>query len=270
MDTHIQLTGLDRFLACIYGEGTSLPAMLEELGFDSEQQRVLCEDHLPDVAAEFVDAVRRKLTSGDRDLWFRLLSRRFGLDGEPPASLDEAASALSIDPGYARQAETDALQRCRTRNAQDGFERELHRVALDVLRKGSAKPDKEQVAAKLTRLADLHAAVDLARMDLESRRAEVLKNVQAELDALEAEYQPLIEAAENNLTALEAEIKNDVLLHGQTVSTDLYQAVYSKGRITWDTEGINQYAVAHPDVLQYRKEGQPSVAIRTAGKSSKQ
>ncbi len=270
MDTHIQLTGLDRFLASVYGEGTSLSAMLEELGFDPEQQRVLCEQHLPDVAAAFIDAVRRKLTSGDRDLWFRLLSRRFGLDGEPPVSLDQAASVLSIEPGYARQAETDALQRCRAKNAQEGFERELHTIALDVLRKGSATPGKEQVAVKLARLGDLHAAVDLTRMDYEAKRAELLKSVQAELDALEAEYQPLIDAAEDNLAALEAEIRNDVLLHGQTVSTDLYQAVYMKGRIAWDTEGINQYAVAHPDVLQYRRQGQPSVAIRAAGKSGGQ
>ena len=268
MDVQTQLTGLDRFLAGIYGEGADLPAMLQELGFEPEQARLLCEDCLPDVAAQFVEAVRRRLTSGEKDLWFRLLSRRFGLDGEPPATLDDAARVLGIDSGYARQAESDALQRCRTKAVQNDLQKELHRIALDALKKGSAAPGKTQVVGKLTRLADLRAAVDLARMDYEAKRAEVLKKVQAELDALEAEYQPLIEAAEGNASTLEAEIKNDVLLCGQTVSSDFYQAVYVKGRVSWDTEGINEYAVVHPDVLQYRKEGQPSVTIRTAGKRS--
>ncbi len=266
MDQLTQLAGLDRFLTGIYGESTTLPAMLDDLGFEPEQSRTLREDCLPEIAARFIDAVRNRLTSGDKDLWFRLLSRRFGLDGELPASLDEAARLLAIDAGYARQAEVDALQRCRTKAAQDGLRRDLHRIALDALRQGSARPGRDQVAAKLTRLADLRAAVDLTRMDYESKRAEVLKKVQAELDALEAEYQPLLEAAQNNASVLEAEIKNDVLLRGQTVSSDFFQAVYMKGRVMWDTDGMNRYAAVHPDVLQYRKEGQPSVTIRAAGK----
>ncbi len=266
MDTTIQLAGLDRFLRSIYGDETSLPAMIDELGFEPEQSRMLREDCLQDVATQFIDAVRRKLTSGDRDLWFRLLSRRFGLDGEPAASPDEAARVLGIDPGTAHQAEADALQRCRAKATLAGFEKELHRVALAELKKGTAKPSRDQVAAKLTRLADLRAAMDLMNMDYEAKRTEVLKKVQAELDALEAEYDPLREAAENNASALESEIKNDVLLHGKSVSTDVYQAVYMKGRIMWDTAGINKYAVTHPDVLQYRREGQPAVALRTVAK----
>ena len=267
MDAQMQLSGLDRFLAAIYGDGIDLPAMLDELGFEPGQTRTLCEERLPDVAAQLVEAVRRRLTSGDKDLWFRLLNRRFGLDGEPPASLDEAARLLNIDYGQAHQAETDALQKCRTKTALEGLRRDLHRIALEELRKGSARPDRDAVATKLTRLADLRAAVDLTRMDYESKRAAVLEKVQAELDALEAEYQPLLDAAQENASVLESEIKNDVLLRGQSVATDVYQAVYMKGRVTWDTEGINKYAAVHPDVLQYCKEGQPSVAIRSAGKS---
>ena len=77
------------------------------------------------------------------------------------------------------------------------------------------------MVAKLNRLADLKAAVDLTRMDYEAKRLEILKKVQAELDALEAEYQPVLEAAQENASALEAEIKNDVLLGGQSVVTDV-------------------------------------------------
>ena len=69
-----------------------------------------------------------------------------------------------------------------------------------------------------------------------------------------------------NATALEGEIKNDVLLNGQTVSTELYQAIYVRGRVSWDNEGINRYAESHPEVLKFRKVGQPNVTLRPVGK----
>ncbi len=78
----------------------------------------------------------------------------------------------------------------------------------------------------------------------------------------------MLDAAQANASALEAEIKNDVLLSGQSVMTDVFQAIYVKGRVTWDNEGINNYARLHPEVLKFRKEGQPSVTLKGAGKST--
>jgi hypothetical protein len=262
MDINLRLSGLDRFLTAIYGEQTGLVAMIDALGFEPQQAHMLQEECLPDVAEQFIDAIRRKLTAGDKDLWFRVLSRRYGLDGEPPASLDNVALAVNVDRETASRAETDALQKCRYKNSLQDFSKELHYIALGELSKGAARPQKAKIAGKLTRLADLQAAVDLTRMDYEAKRTEVLKKVQAERDALEAEYDPLLEAAERNASALEAEIKNDVLLGGESVLTDVYQALYMKGRVTWDTDGIDRYAAAHPEVLKYRKQGQPSVSLR--------
>ncbi len=264
MDTAVQLAALDRFLTATYGEETTLAGMIDALGFEPMQTRLLREDCLQTVAEQLIDAVRRKLTSGEKDLWFRLLSRRFGLDGEPGASLDEAARVLNVGVGYASEAESDALARCRTKKAREDFRKELHRIALRVLSQGNAKPQRAQIVGKLERLADLHAALDLTRMDYDKKKNEVLKKVQAELDALEAEYEPLIEAANENALALESEIKNDVLLRGESVLTDVYQAVYMKGRVAWDTKGIDQYALLHPEVLKFRKQGEPIVALRAA------
>ena len=266
MDATVQLDGLDHFLGTIYGAGTTLDSLLDEFGFDADQAQWLREQRMSQLAAAFVEALRRRLNSGDKDLWFRLLSRRFGLTGEAALSLDDSAHALDIDPGYAAQAQADALAKCRTKTSLDGLKRDLRRSALDGLKHGRAAPDREEIAGKLRRLADLHAAVDLTRLDYEARRSEVLKQVQAELDALESEYLPLIEAAQENATALEGEIKNDVLLNGQTVSTELYQAIYVRGRVSWDNEGINRYAESHPEVLKFRKVGQPNVTLRPVGK----
>jgi len=266
MDVNIRLEGLAKFLTAIYGEKTDLPTMLDGLGFEPEQSRMLREECLPAVAEQFVDVIRTKLTSGTLDLWPRVVIRRYGLDGEPAAGIEEVARVLNVDANDASKAQSDALQKCRYKTTLEQFKKELHRIALAQLSHEAVRPEKSQVVSKLNRLADLHAAVDLTRMDYEAKRAEVLKKVQAELDTLEAEYQPVLDAAQENASALEAEIKNDVLLGGESVVTDVFQALYVKGRVSWDNEGISNYARSHPEVLKFRKEGQPSVSLRMAGK----
>ena len=262
MDQQTQLAGLNKFLGTVYESGTTLDTLLDDLGFDAAQRASLGQRHLPALASGLIETVRTRLTWEDKDLWFRIIARRLGMDGEPPVSLETAAQALNIDPGYAAYAEGEALQKCSTKSALEDFKKELRRLALDALSTSGEKPPKETVLQKLERLSQLHSAADLARMDYESRRAEVLKKVQDELDALEVEFKPALEAAEENTAALEAEIRNDVLLRGESLRGSAYQAIYMKGRVSWDAAGMNEYARDHPDVLRYRKEGQPAVSLR--------
>ena len=139
MEQTIQMEGLDRFLTAIYGEKTGLASMLEALGFEPEQSRMLTEEHMGAVAAQFVEAIRKKLTSGNLDLWFRILNRRYGLDGEPAASIEEAAQALQLDVASATSAENDALQKCRYKTTLQDLKKELHRIALAELSHGGGR-----------------------------------------------------------------------------------------------------------------------------------
>ncbi|MDP1779898.1 MAG: hypothetical protein Q8K73_06465, partial [Anaerolineales bacterium] len=86
------------------------------------------------------------------------------------------------------------------------------------------------------------------------------------LDALDSEYKPILESAEENIAALENEIKTDVLLHGESVSAGSYRATYSQGRISWDNDGLSKYADTHPEVIKFRKQGQPIVSLRIVNK----
>jgi len=265
MDNQTMLKGLDKFIATAFEGSTNLDTLLDSLGFDAAQRSALSQHHLPVIAAALIEVIRRRLTWEDKDLWYRIIARRLGLDGEPPASLEEVAQALNIDAPYASYAEGEALQKCRTKTALEEFKKEVRRIALEELAKSGEKPAKESVLQKLERLADLHAAADLARMDYEAKRAEVMKEVQDELDAIEAEFKPALDAAETNTGALETEIKNDILLRGESLRGSMYQAIYMKGRISWDAVGMNEYARDHPEVLQFRREGQPNVTLRAAG-----
>jgi hypothetical protein len=118
------------------------------------------------------------------------------------------------------------------------------------------------VAAKLERLSNLRGAADVARLNYEAKRAEILKQIQAELDALNSEYRPVLESVEENIATLENEIKTDVLMYGESISGGSYRASYTQGRVSWDNDGMAKYAASHPDVLQFRKQGQPIVSLR--------
>jgi hypothetical protein len=121
----------------------------------------------------------------------------------------------------------------------------------------------DAIIAKLNELSDVQAALAVARLDYEAKRAEILKTVQAELDALSEEYQPLIDVSEGRIAALSEEIKQEVSRYGASVKAAHLHAVYSRGRVTWDTKGLDRYAVGHPEVIGFRKQGQPTVSLRT-------
>jgi hypothetical protein len=119
------------------------------------------------------------------------------------------------------------------------------------------------IVSKLDELSDVQSAVDVARVDYEAKRAEIMRSVQAELDALDAEYEPLFEASTARIAALTEEIKQAVMMAGASVKGAHLHAVYTRGRVTWDTKGLDKFAVSHPEVTQYRKQGEPNVSLRT-------
>jgi len=61
---------------------------------------------------------------------------------------------------------------------------------------------------------------------------------------------------------MEDNIKERVLLAGETVSGSVLKAVFNKGRTKWDTKALDGYAKAHPELLEFRSEGKPYVSIR--------
>lgn len=109
--------------------------------------------------------------------------------------------------------------------------------------------------------------------ETEIRKSELEAQMQSEIDALYAplrEKEQLIrEKYSDTLSALSAQssmlrdkVKQEVLEYGATVKHGRYQAVWNRGRVSWNTKGLVGYAAAHPEILQFRKQGSPSVSIR--------
>jgi DNA-binding Lrp family transcriptional regulator len=267
MDFKIQLAGVNEFLCVVYGEDVSLDALLGELGFEPAQVEQLSDSHLESVIGQFLEGIHKRLTNdAGKDTYYQILSRRYGLDGEPRQQLSAIAEKFGYSPEYIRPLFEEILQRCQSKIWQKELRISLKHIVVAELGKMNERPTREHVSAKLERLSNLRGAVDLARLDYETKRVEILKQVQAELDVLDMEYRPILEATEENIATLENEIKTEVLLYGESVSGGMYRASYTQGRVSWDNEGMTKYAALHPDVLQFRKQGQPVISLRAVNK----
>ena len=267
MDFNTQRAGLNKLLSVMYGDEMTLEILLGDLGFEDSQIERLQDQHLEQVVAQFLEIIHKRLTSDSgKDTYYQILSRRYGLDGEPLEQLSTIAARYKYSPEYLRQLFEEIIERCKSKKWQTELKTGLKHIVVEQLGKMNERPAREHVAAKLERLTNLRGAADVAKMDYEAKRAEILKKIQADLDALDLEFKPVLEAAEENIAALENEIKTDVLLYGESVSGGSYRAAYTHGRVSWDNEGMTKYAESHPDILQFRKQGNPIVSLRAVNK----
>jgi len=267
MDFKTQLTGLNELLSIIYGNEMQLNALLQELGFEQSQIEQLRDQHLESVIHQFLEVIHKRLTNdAGKDTYYQILSRRYGLDGEPREQLSAIAPKHNFSVEYLRQLFEEIVQRCQSRTWQTELRKSLKYIVVAQLGKMNERPRREHVTEKLERLSNLRGAAEVARLNYESKRAEIMKQIQAELDALDSEYKPVLEAADENIAALENEIKTDVLLFGESISGGMYRASYTQGRVSWDSAGMTRYAASHPDVLQFRRQGQPIVSLRVVSK----
>jgi len=86
--------------------------------------------------------------------------------------------------------------------------------------------------------------------------------IKARLEEIEAEFGGRTEAVEANIAALETEIRQEVLQHGSSVKGAFLRVNWHKGRVTWDTNSLDDYARQHPEIIAYRKQGEPYVSIQ--------
>ena len=88
------------------------------------------------------------------------------------------------------------------------------------------------------------------------------------LDALDAANEDVLSEITAEIETLQEEIKADVLACGLTQNGDRYQAVYYRGRVTWDTKQLDIIAAQMPIINSCRKVGSPYVVIKAHGATS--
>lgn len=122
-----------------------------------------------------------------------------------------------------------------------------------------------EIKQKLDQLAEFQAQRDAVMLEKQALLDEIYTaEIKARMAKIEAEFVGKTEAVNEKIAALEAEIKQAVISHGASVKGYVLHAVFAKGRVSWDTKSLDGYATAHPELLAFRKEGEPSVSIRVA------
>lgn len=125
--------------------------------------------------------------------------------------------------------------------------------------------DEIEIKQKLDLLAEFNSERDVAMLEKQRLLNEVYTaEIKARMAEIEVEFAGKTEAVNENIAALEAEIKQAVIAHRASVKGSVFHAVFAKGRVSWDAKSLDGYAIAHPELLSFRKEGDPSVSIRTS------
>ena len=124
---------------------------------------------------------------------------------------------------------------------------------MDVHSLGPMLDTLSQQRVELTELPDAMIAAILHQLSPDD--AARVQAIVLEFRAREAELKHEIEQTE-------AAVRAAVLATGASAVGTHLQASILAPRITWDTKGMAAYSALHPDVLVYRKVGEPSVQIR--------
>ena len=132
------------------------------------------------------------------------------------------------------------------------------------------KIDETTIKQLLDELAEMRFQLDALKLE----RDKIIDNlipieIQREIASVKVEFGEAISRAQEAITEYETNIKKMVEAHGQSVKSEHYQAVYTKGRTTWDSKGLTGYAVAHPEINAFQKTGNPSVSLRFSSDSFK-
>lgn len=123
--------------------------------------------------------------------------------------------------------------------------------------------DPNSVVFQLDAMGRIEKDIEVLTQAQEAARRVILAPVQAQLDALTAQYAPDLQHLADKRAALEASVKTDVKMLGESVKGTHFQAVFAKGRVSWNDDQLMGYAVAgHPEIEAFRSVGDPSVSMR--------
>jgi hypothetical protein len=125
--------------------------------------------------------------------------------------------------------------------------------------------DTTEIQNLLTTRARLQMAIAEKQKNLASLRklveAKIPQEIKDELDSLNVEFST--EGESKTLVELEDLIKLGVLTVGASVKAEgAGQAIFNKGRVTWNGAGLDGLMVAVPQLEQFRKVGDPYVSFR--------
>jgi hypothetical protein len=124
----------------------------------------------------------------------------------------------------------------------------------------------DNLQVMLAWLDELQSQRNIILMDKQSAVDKVLPaEVKAELEAIDLEFDGMLATVDEQIERAKEQIRPLVVAQASTVKSRYLSAIYNRGRITYDTDALDKYAQSHPEILQYRKVGFPTVSFKLTG-----
>lgn len=123
------------------------------------------------------------------------------------------------------------------------------------------KLKEDEVIKNLSTLAKLRDVLESFQQELDELEDQAFLNC-PDLNQRRWEITAIFEKLSEKNIGLTKVIVEAVVDKGESIKGEELQAVFSKGRTTWDTKKLEGYAIAHPEIDKLKKVGKPSVAIR--------
>jgi hypothetical protein len=130
------------------------------------------------------------------------------------------------------------------------------KVNLDNIAEAETKQDEDQ----FDRIRDLVGA---------DKAADIYDIIEASKEKGRAVFNQIMRAHSEKIAvldeqkaSLQREVEPLILERSASVKVPGIQAVYTAGRVTWDSKTLDGFAMAHPEIAKARKVGKPSVSYR--------
>ena len=126
---------------------------------------------------------------------------------------------------------------------------------------------ESKIKELITKMDDVQSRLEVIRIQKKEWTDKIITpEIHAEIKAMDDELDPVIEIVQAEIKNIQAEIRDMVIKHGSSVKVDLgsgeRSAIYVKGRTSWDGKALEGFAIAHPEILVCKKEGNPSVRFK--------
>lgn len=120
----------------------------------------------------------------------------------------------------------------------------------------------DNISELIDRYSDMIAQLDAIRLRFQDLRDSLITDeIKEQFAEINAEEQTALSALNEGLEKLEKQIKQMVLISGETQEGEFHQFRFVQGRTTWNTKLLEGYAVADPKLMALKKIGKPTVSI---------
>jgi len=120
------------------------------------------------------------------------------------------------------------------------------------------------IAQKLDQLSELNSKMKLLEKEKRSKRDEIIpESLSIALNNLDEDYSQKEQEIKKEIESLEETIKDEVLILGETVKTTNMIATWQPGRISWDMNGLMEYAKSDKKILEFQRKSEPYVTIKS-------